>query len=73
MLRIWFGRWSAFDSATSLAGYVWAGITAVTGLSGAALVAWLASTLDWYWNALHWPGVALAFLAAWLVLSLGFS
>src|SRR4051794_28573017 len=70
-LKAWFRRWSDFDSATSLVGYIGTGITAATGLTIAGVAAWAASTLDWYWAKFQWLGVALVFLTAWLVLSLG--
>jgi hypothetical protein len=71
-LKRWFGRWSNFDSATSLAGYILLGFTALTGLTVAGMVAWATSTYDWYWSTFQWAGIAAAFLLAWLVLSVGF-
>src|SRR5215207_1956101 len=70
--RRWFGRWSAFDSATSLVGYIFQGFLWVGGLAVASIAAAAASTWDWYWSTFKWAGIAAAFLAAWLIMSLGF-
>lgn len=38
----------------------------------ASLVAWASTTWAWYWETLHWFGVAIAFLGAALILSMVF-
>jgi hypothetical protein len=48
-----------------------AGVTALVVTLGAAVIAWISTTWDWYWHSFSWAGVAFVFLAAWLVFALG--
>ena len=40
-------------------------------LVGPAVIAALSTSWDWYWETFDLAGVGLAFMAAWLVLSVG--
>ena len=74
-----WAKWTSFynrakstDSAFSLANWAWRGFVAITGLSGATVLAWASSTWHWYWTTFSWAGVAFAFLVSWVGLATGF-
>jgi hypothetical protein len=67
-----YNRAKSADSALSLMGWLWWILLTVTGLSGAAMIAWASSTWSWYWATFSWAGVAFAFLVAWIFLTAGF-
>jgi hypothetical protein len=68
-----YNRAKSLDATYSLVGWVWLLFLAITGLSGAAVMAWASSTWSWYWTTFSWAGVAFAFIIAWLVLTSGFA
>lgn len=60
------------NTLLSLGSWVWWAVSAITGLTAAALIAWASTTWVWYWSTFNIAGAAIAFLAAWVLLSAGF-
>jgi hypothetical protein len=65
-------RWRKIDGMLRAGGWAWVAFCWVTGLTGAAVVAWASSTWIWFWTTFNWFGVAAAFLTALLILSISF-
>lgn len=63
--------WRAAGAAVSVAERLWQIIVGLLGLTGAAVMAWLSQTWDWYWLTFSWAGTAIAFLVSYLLLSVG--
>jgi hypothetical protein len=45
----------------------------ITGLSGAAVMAWLSAQLSWFWGTFQWFGVVGVGLVVWLLIGIGLS
>ncbi|TWB86823.1 hypothetical protein FBZ93_1264 [Bradyrhizobium macuxiense] len=60
------------NTLLSLGSWAWWVISAITGLTAAAVIAWASTTWDWYWSTFHMAGAAIAFLTAWVLLAVGF-
>jgi hypothetical protein len=71
MFRSILARATKADSYYSLGGWIWLAFTTLTGLTGAAIMAWLLARLDWFWNSFQWAGVFGAAILTWLVIGLG--
>src|SRR4051794_4622593 len=68
MLRPWIKRATALDSYYSLAQWVrWAIVGISTG--GSAAVSWAFSTLEKFWAAYGWAGIASVAVVAWLLIA----
>jgi len=52
-------------------GWIWNGFVFLTGLSGAAVMAWLTSQLAWFWGTFQWAGVLGVGIITWLLIGLG--
>jgi hypothetical protein len=60
------------DGGLRAGSWAWTIFCWVTGLTGAAVIAWASTTWAWYWATFNLAGVAAAFLIAWVLLGLGF-
>lgn len=71
-IRSFFDRATKLDSYWSLGQGSWALFCWVSGITGAAVVAWAFSTWEWFWNMYHWAGVAGVAVVTWFLVTLGF-
>src|SRR6266700_4071196 len=65
-------RWRKVDGILRAGGWAWIIFCWITGLTGAAVIAWASTTWSWYWTTFSWAGVAGAFLFALMVLTVSF-
>ena len=65
-------QWRKVDGVLRAGGWAWTIFCWVTGLTGAAVVAWASTTWAWYWTTFNWAGVAAAFLCALLIFAVSF-
>jgi hypothetical protein len=64
--------WRKVDGVLRAGGWAWVIFCWLTGLTGAAVVAWASTTWAWYWTTFSWAGVAAAFVFALLIFAVSF-
>jgi hypothetical protein len=65
--KFW-STWKRVSPGISLANYILQVAISGTALI-AVVIAWLATTWEWYWLTFKWAGLGFAFLTAWLVIA----